>query len=99
LRILSVILQTILLWGANVFVIFVLPFLYQHKPFVQTVLSHSSDGTHVFVWDGLLATLAVYVLILLIELLSKRLMRWSGMTTLALVIAILLGFRFGFTTI
>lgn len=55
----------------------------------------------VFVLDGVLLSVAVYVAILAIEAVRKRLRGPGGLTTLALVLALALGFamKFGFKTI
>jgi len=46
-----------------------------------------SDGTRGFEWDGVLLMLALFVVILVIEFLRKRLFRAAPWTVLALVLA------------
>ena len=61
-----------------------------------------SAGAHrVFLLDGLLLTLVVYLLILGMELARRRLRGPGGLTTLALVLALALGFamKFGFKSV
>jgi len=57
-----------------------------------------ANGTRAFEWDGVLLMLAVFVLILLIEALRKRLRSAAPWSTLALVLAAILGLvmKFGF---
>lgn len=54
-----------------------------------------------FVLDGVLLAVAVYLLILLIEAVRKRLRGPGGLTTLALLLALALGFamKFGFKSV
>lgn len=56
---------------------------------------------HVFVMDGLLLTLAVYLVILLLEAVQKRVRGAGLLTTLALVLALCLSFamKLGFKTV
>lgn len=67
-----------------------------HFPSYVTILA---DGTK-FQWGGVLLTLALFVLILLIEALRKRLRSAAPWTVLALVLAAIveLVVRFGVTT-
>jgi hypothetical protein len=64
------------------------------------VLSTTPTGTRIFIADGLLLALAVYLLIVLIELLMKRLRVSAPLTTVAFVFAAILGLmmKFGFLT-
>ena len=57
-----------------------------------------ANGTRGFEWDGILLMLAIFVLILLIEVLRKRLRSAAPWTTLALALAAILGLalKFGF---
>ena len=57
-----------------------------------------ANGTRGFEWDGILLMLAIFVLILLIEALRKRLRSAAPWTTLALALAAILGLalKFGF---
>ncbi len=54
-----------------------------------------------FVLDGVLLMIAVYVLILALEAVGKRLRGHGGLTTLALVLALALGFamKLGFRSV
>jgi hypothetical protein len=88
------------------FVIFLLVFAVGSfaQPFhLRTSLNHSSQPsvTHLFVWDGLLLSVAFYVLILVIEALRKRLRAAAPWTTLAFVLAAVVGLamKFGFITL
>ena len=67
---------------------------------LQRVLSTTPTATRIFIADGLVFTLVFYVLILLVELLTKRLRSVGMVTTLALLLAIGFGFfmKFGFLT-
>jgi glucose-6-phosphate-specific signal transduction histidine kinase len=57
-----------------------------------------ANGTRGFEWDGILLMLAFFVLVLLIEALRKRFRNAAPWTTLALVLAVVLGLvmKFGF---
>jgi hypothetical protein len=70
------------------------PFHFEH------VLSTTPAGVRIFVADGLFLMLALYVLILVVEALRKRLGAAAPWTTLAIVLAGLLGFmmKFGLLT-
>ena len=67
---------------------------------IEHVLNTSSTGTRVFIADGLLIALVVYLLIVVIELLMKRLKVSGPWTTIAFVLAAIVGFmmKFGFLT-
>ncbi|WP_158941698.1 hypothetical protein [Granulicella sp. S190] len=67
---------------------------------IQHVLSSTPAGTRIFVADGLLLAFAVYLLIVLIEVLMKRLRLSAPWTTLAFVLAAILGLlmKFGLLT-
>ena len=67
---------------------------------IEHVLSTSSTGTRVFIADGLLIALVVYLLVVLIEFLMKRLKISGPWTTIAFVLAAIVGFmmKFGFLT-
>lgn len=67
---------------------------------VQHVLSTTPTATRIFVADGLLLMLTLYIVILLIEALSKRLRSAAPWTTVALILAAIAGFmmKFGFLT-
>ena len=63
-------------------------------PLVQSQLA----AHRFFVWDGLLLALLVYAVVLALEAARKRLRGPGGLTTLALVLALVLGLamKFGF---
>jgi hypothetical protein len=67
---------------------------------IQHVLAATPASTRIFIADGLLLMLGLYVLILLIEALSKRLRTSAPWTSLAFVLATVVGFvlKFGFLT-
>jgi hypothetical protein len=68
---------------------------------VLPTLSVSIGPSRVFVYDGLLLMLAAYVFILLVEVLLKRLrIAWLN-STIAAVLALILGLamKFGFKTV
>jgi hypothetical protein len=67
---------------------------------IEHVLIAAPGSTRVFVADGLLLMLALYVLIVAVEALTKRLRTAAPWTTTALVLAAILGFmmKFGFLT-
>lgn len=70
------------------------PFHFEH------VLIATPGTTRIFIADGLLLTLALYVLIVIIEVLRKRLRTAAPWTTLAFLLAIVFGLmmKFGFLT-
>ena len=70
------------------------PFHFEH------VLIATPGATRVFIADGLLLTLALYIVIVLVQVLSKRLRIATPWTTLAFVLAIVFGLmmKFGFLT-
>jgi hypothetical protein len=59
-----------------------------------------ADGTRGFQWDGVVLMLALFILILLIEAARKRIRSAAPWTTLALLLAAILGLamKFGFMT-
>jgi hypothetical protein len=67
---------------------------------IEHVLSTTPGGTRIFIADGLLLMLAVYVVVVVVEVLRKRLSASAPWTTLALILAGLLGFmmKFGLLT-
>jgi hypothetical protein len=67
---------------------------------IEHVLSTTPTGTRMFIADGLLIALVVYLFIVLIELLMKRLRVSAPWTTIAFVFAAIVGFmmKFGFLT-
>jgi uncharacterized membrane protein YpjA len=70
------------------------PFHFEH------VLIATPGATRIFIADGLVLTLALYILIVIVQVLRKRLRISTPWTTLALVLAIVLGLmmKFGFLT-
>ena len=70
-----------------------LPFL----PFLPVLQVVTSPG-HAFVYDGLLLALIVWLLIVVVEAVRKRLREAGLLTTVALAVAVVLGLamRFGF---
>lgn len=70
-------------------------------PVFQILPSHImtfANGTRAFEWDGVYLMLAIFVLILLIEALRKRIRSAAPWTALALALAAILGLamKFGF---
>jgi hypothetical protein len=67
---------------------------------LEHVLGTTSAGTRVFMADGLVLMIALYILILVVELLRKRLTTSAPWTTLALALAAGFGFamKFGLLT-
>lgn len=77
-----------------------------YHPFnIRTTLSTSLPGepfaARSFVWDGLVLTLLVYVLVLVLALLRKRFGSSAPWCTLALALALASGYllKFGFLTV
>jgi hypothetical protein len=70
------------------------PFHFEH------VLIATPGTTRIFIADGLVLMLALYVLIVVIEVLRKRLRTAAPWTTFAFVLAIVFGLmmKFGFLT-
>lgn len=73
---------------------FVPPFHIEH------VLGTTSDGTRVFIADGLVITTLLFIAILAIEAARKRLRRSGMLTTAAFAAAVLIGLaiKLGFKT-
>ena len=67
---------------------------------VEHVLIATPGAARVFIADGLLLMVALYVLILIVEAIAKRLRTAALWTTVAFLLAILFGFmmKFGFLT-
>jgi len=68
---------------------------------LQHVVGTTSDGTRVFIWDGLILTALLFIVILAIEG-ARRRIRTSGIwTTVAFALAVVIGFaiKLGFKTI
>jgi hypothetical protein len=70
------------------------PFHFEH------VLIATPGFTRIFVADGILLMFALYVLIILVEIMRKRLRTAAPWTTLAVILAAVLGLmmKFGFKT-
>jgi len=66
----------------------------------QRVMGTTADGTRIFVWDGLLISFALSVLILVIEAVRGRIQKAGPWTTGAFMLAALVGLmlKFGFLT-
>ncbi|HTC75212.1 MAG TPA: hypothetical protein VK684_06525 [Edaphobacter sp.] len=71
------------------------PFHFEH------VLIATPGVTRIFVADGLLLMFALYVLIVLVEVMRKRLRTAAPWTTLAVILAAVFGLmmKFGFKTL
>jgi hypothetical protein len=82
----SVVLQTILLLLANMAGLILQPF---HK--TQIIASNVPGVTHTFVWDGILSMLVIYVLIVIVEAARKRLPSSAIWSTVALIVALIVG--------
>jgi hypothetical protein len=67
---------------------------------IEHVLTITTLGTRIFILDGLLLMVALYVLIVITQLLMKRTRSATPWTTLALILAAILGLsmKFGFLT-
>lgn len=85
------------------FVVFLLVFATGSflPPFhIERVLGVTRDGTRIFIWDGALLMVALFVVILLIEAARKRIRSGAIWTTLAFVLAAAAGYaaKLGFLT-
>jgi uncharacterized membrane protein len=86
-RIFLVAMQTILLLIANYIGHFAMPFqIKQDVTFVDS---------GIFLWDGVLCVVGVYIVILLIEVLCRRSLAAAVGSTIALVLAAILGYWSG----
>ena len=69
---------------------------------LQTNLNHVSRLviSRYFIWDGLLLTAGLYALFLILEVLKKRLRTSTPWTTIAFVLAVVIGLamKLGFVT-
>jgi hypothetical protein len=86
------------------FIVFLIVFLVGSlfPPFhFERVLIATPGVTRIFVADGLLLMFALYVLIILVEAMRKRLRTAAPWTTLAVILAAVLGLmmKFGFKTL
>jgi hypothetical protein len=68
---------------------------------IQRIVSVTSEGTRIFVWDGVLLMSGLFILIMLIEALRKRIGSAGLWTTAAFVLALVAGLalKLGFLTI
>ena len=85
------------------FVLFLLVFFCGSMlpPFhVEHIILATPGSIRIFVADGLLLTLAFYVVIVIVQILRKRLRTATPWTTLALILAVVFGLmmKFGFLT-
>jgi len=76
--------------------LFPLPAPFHH----ERIVSATPGVTRIFIGDGLHLMLALFVIIVLIEVLMKRFRTAAPWTTLALILATVLGFmmKFGYLT-
>jgi|SRR5580704_713754 hypothetical protein len=67
---------------------------------IEHVIIATPGTTRIFVADGLLLMLALYILIVIVQVLRKHLRTSTPWTTLALILATVLGLmmKFGFLT-
>ncbi len=72
-----------------------------HPFHVQTVLAPDAAHTRTFIWDGVLLMLLLYVLVLLLELALKKLKTAAPWSTLAVLLAGIIGLfmKFGFLSV
>lgn len=68
---------------------------------IRQVLSVQPDGTHIFIWDGVLWVALLFLLILVLEAARRRIRAAAPWTLLALLLALIAGFalRLGFMTV
>jgi hypothetical protein len=68
---------------------------------LRQVLSTTPQGTRIFIWDGVVLMIALFVLILVIEAVRKRIAAAGAWTTIAFLLAAAAGFaaKLGFLTI
>ena len=76
--------------------LFPLPHPFHH----ERIISTTPEATRIFIGDGLHLMLALFIVIVLIEAATKRLRTAAPWTTLALILATVLGFmmKFGYLT-
>jgi hypothetical protein len=67
---------------------------------IEHIILATPGSTRIFVEDGLLFTTALYVLIVIVQILRKRLRTATPWTTVAFILAIVFGLmmKFGFLT-
>jgi hypothetical protein len=94
IKIILAILQFLLFFIAFAVGSFMTPFKIVH------VIAFSPRGSRIFYWDGIIVMLIVYVVILLIEAMRKRLRTAAPWTTVALALATVAGLavKLGFLT-
>jgi hypothetical protein len=85
------------------FVLFLLVFFFGSilPPFhIEHIILATPGSTRIFVADGLLLALVLYVIIVIVQVIRKRLRAATPWTTLAFILAIFLGLmmKFGFLT-
>ena len=68
---------------------------------LKYVIAFSPRGTRIFYWDGIIFMLVLFVVVLLIEALRKRLRTAAPWTVAALALATVVGlyYKLGFLTI
>jgi len=90
----SILLQTILLLIVFAIGSFLHPFN------LRQVLAAAPGPARFFYWDGIVMMVMIYVVLLLIAVLRKRLAASAPLSTIALAIAAILGLlaKFGFVT-
>ena len=95
MRIFSAILQLILFY-----IVLLAGFLLDPFHMKWFVTHPSATSVRYYVPDGLILAFVLYVVILLLELVAKRIAQLAPWTTIAFVLAIVLGFlsKFGFAT-
>jgi hypothetical protein len=74
--------------------------IFYHPFHIQTALPGTPLAPRSFVWDGLMLMALLWLLLLIVDALRKRLRRAGPWSTLALVIAALTGYalKLGFVT-
>jgi len=67
---------------------------------IQRVLAVTRDGTRIFIWDGVVLMAAFFLVLLLIEAVTKRIRSGALWTTLAFALAAAAGYaaKLGFLT-
>jgi hypothetical protein len=95
MKILLAILQTLLFFVAFAAGSFWAPFK------IKYVIAFSPQGSRIFYWDGIILMLVLFVVVLLIEALRKRLRTAAPWTVAALALATVVGLccKLGFLTI
>ena len=67
---------------------------------LEHVLGTTADGTRIFIWDGVVLMVLLFIAILLLEAVRKRIRRAAPWTVLAVILAGIAGYalKFGFLT-